>query len=196
MDAAARESLRERTEAKLKDQHLLDDILQHVTSGGSLIELCKTWDVQYYRINQWLYANHKKEYEAALVARGEWMVQRILDELKAIGTVDIRKAYDENGKLKSPHELPDELACVIASVEVEELFEGRGEEREQIGYLKKVKLWDKLRALELMGKNLKMFIDRHEHTGKVTLEELVGGSMKEPAPPVPPSSALPPGASL
>jgi hypothetical protein len=50
-----------------------------------------------------------------------------------------------------------------------------------VGYTKRVKFSDKLRALELLGKNLQMFIDtsRIIHQGKVTLEDLITASITE-----------------
>ena len=50
---------------------------------------------------------------------------------------------------------------------------------ERIRYWKKVKMYDKQKALELYGKYLKMFGDRVEHTGSLTLEELVDKSNGE-----------------
>ena len=43
---------------------------------------------------------------------------------------------------------------------------GTGRDREKVGVTRKVKFWDKPRALELLGKYLKMFTDKFEHTGK------------------------------
>ena len=177
-----RRALRERTIEKLKDPHLKDDIIAHVSSGGSLIELCHVWDVFFHEINTWIYKEHKSDYETALRSSTEFLIQRVRDELKTIATLDIRKAYDDQGRLKLPSEWPDELAGVVAAIETVEEFEGKGEARESIGFTKKLKLWDKLKALELLGKNLSMFIERHEVSGKVTLEDLVAGSMKPDAP--------------
>jgi phage terminase small subunit len=42
-----------------------------------------------------------------------------------------------------------------------------------------VKCADKLKALELLGKNLKLFVDRVEHSGSLTLEQLVAGGGDE-----------------
>ena len=34
-------------------------------------------------------------------------------------------------------------------------------------------------ALQMLGKHLKMFTEKHEHSGKITLEDLVAGSSEE-----------------
>jgi len=43
----------------------------------------------------------------------------------------------------------------------------------------KVKFLDKLKAIEVLGKNLKMFVDRVEHSGSLTLEQMVEGSIPD-----------------
>jgi phage terminase small subunit len=61
-------------------------------------------------------------------------------------------AFDDTGALKSPNNWPDDLAAVVASVETDELFEGSGEDRNQIGYTKKLKVWEKVKAIEALSK--------------------------------------------
>jgi phage terminase small subunit len=97
----------------------------------------------------------------------------ILRELLRLATSDLRKLFDDKGGLLPPHQWPDDAAVAVSSVEVEELFDGYGEERHQIGFTKKVKFWDKPKSLELLGKHLKLFIEQVNHTGKLTIEDLV-----------------------
>jgi hypothetical protein len=160
----------------------LADLCDHVTSGGALPDLCKQLEVKYSRVIEWIYldADRAARYEASLKARGEWTIQSILNELKDIALADIRQAYNkETGELLAPDQWPDSLARVVQAVETEEIFEGRGQDRMRIGYAKRLKMWDKLRALELLGKNLKMFREQIDVTQSHTLEDLVLGSMKE-----------------
>jgi phage terminase small subunit len=98
--------------------------------------------------------------------RTEVTQDRTLKELARIGFSDIRKYFDEDGSLKKITDLDDDAAAVVSSVEVDELFEGRGEDRIQIGYTRKIKLWDKNSALEKIGKHLKMFTEKMEFPGK------------------------------
>lgn len=164
---------------KINEPQFFTDLCDHITSGGSLPNLCTLLKIKYAYVMRWIYSDPDRQviYERSLKDRNEWIVQSILNELKEIALVDLRLAYDDNGSLLPPNQWPDGLAKVIQAVEVEELFDGQGENRTQIGYAKRVKLWDKLRALELLGKNLSMFKEQIEHTGKVTLEDMVLGSM-------------------
>lgn len=100
---------------------------------------------------------------------------QILRELGRIGYSDLRELYNENGTVKHPKEWPDELARAVASIEVEETFEHQDGEKIWTGYTKKVKLWPKNNALELMGKHKKLFTEKHEHSGTVRLEDVVAG---------------------
>lgn len=109
---------------------------------------------------------------------------RVMAETANVAFGDIRLLFDENGNLRPLHELPAEVAAQLAGVDVEELFEGSGKERSQIGVVRKVKRWDKVKALELLGKRLKLWTDRAElELGNKTLEQLVGASMQKPASP-------------
>lgn len=162
------------------DPEFMGSVCDHVASGGSVIALCRTLDLKYANLIRWIHndAERDKKYKEALSARAEWAMERVLQEIQLIGTVDIRRAYSESGELLPVNQMPDDVAAAVQSVEVDEIFDGYGTEREKVGDTKKLKLIDKLKALELMGKNFGMFIDRHEiDLGKQTLEALVSGSM-------------------
>lgn len=108
----------------------------------------------------------------------------VLSEFLRIARVDISGAFDERGDLKPIHEIPEDVRRAMSGVEVEALFEGRGEDREQTGYLKKVKFWDKNRALEALAKHLGLLIDRSEVEFKtppsLTLVLQQGAETKKP----------------
>lgn len=94
-----------------------------------------------------------------VTAKAEVTVERIVQEAAAIAFHDARKLFDAEGRLKPIHELDDETAAALAGIEVEHLYEGRGESRELVGTLHKVKRWEKTKALELLAKYRKMFDD-------------------------------------
>lgn len=97
--------------------------------------------------------------------RTQVTADRVITEVARLGFADLRRLFDDKGALLPVQEWPDDVAAAIASVEVDELFEGFGENRVQVGYTKKVKLWDKGKALEMLGRHLKLWIDRAELSG-------------------------------
>lgn len=160
------------------DPETIDVICAHVANGSDLPSLCATWDLPFGWISNWIHADmavggRHSRYIQALNDRSEWVVESVLAELRKIGFSDLRQLFAADGSLLPPKDWPQHAAASVASVEVDELFEGTGQAREQVGVTRKVKLWDKMRALEMIGKNLSMFIERHEVTGHVTLEDLV-----------------------
>lgn len=79
--------------------------------------------------------------------RTEITQDRVLQELARIAYSDPRHLYDEDGSLKPIHELSDEAAASLAGFEVLEApADG--------GVVKKIKRWDKLKALDLLCEHL------------------------------------------
>ncbi|NJL06820.1 MAG: terminase small subunit [Methylacidiphilales bacterium] len=80
-----------------------------------------------------------------------WVLKRLAAEAEA----DLADLYDDDGRLKPIKDWPPIWRQgLVAGVEVEELFEGRGEDREQIGVVKKVRLSDRVKRIELIGKHI------------------------------------------
>lgn len=100
-------------------------------------------------------------------------VERVRKELARIAFADPRKFFNDDGSLVPISELDDDTAMALAGIDVNELFEGTGEDRAAVGYCKKVKLASKLDALEQLGRNLQMFTDRIELSGKVSLVDAI-----------------------
>ena len=150
----------------------MDILCAHVTMGGSPIDFCSTHSMRYDHLTNWLYDDPDRQarYNAAIDARTEWLIQRVLLELKRISTLDIRGAYNDDGTLKNIKDLSPEMAACLSSCEVDEIFEGEGKNRIWTGYTKKIRFWNKNQALELLGKNLAMFIERHDHLHRGTVQ--------------------------
>lgn len=97
--------------------------------------------------------------------RTQVTADNVITELAKIGFADIRKLFAGDGTLLPVYEWPDGMAAAVSSVEVDALFEGAGIERKQIGVTQKVKLWDKPKSLELLGRHLKLWVERIEASG-------------------------------
>ena len=159
---------------------LWNGFLEFIAEGGTGPQYLCGRGVTYARMLAWVKEDEDRETALTMAetAGSRIMVKAILEELKRIGFVDIRKAYSETGALKPMAEIPTEVAAAIVSVETEEMLVGG----ELVGQVRKVKFSDKLRALELLGKNLQLFVDtsRVIHMGRVTLEDLVMQSIEQP----------------
>jgi phage terminase small subunit len=114
----------------------------------------------------------KPNIQAAIIAarraqmeRTQITADRVLCELARVAFSDPRKLFGANGALKPVTELDDDTAATLAQLEVFEETEGRGEAKVTVGYTKKLKQWDKVSALEKLGKHLGLFTDIHEHRG-------------------------------
>lgn len=82
---------------------------------------------------------------------------RVLQEYARIAFFDPRKLFEDSGTPKDISCLDDDTAAALAALDVYEEFVGTGEDRHLAGYTKKYKLFDKLRALEALGKHLGVF---------------------------------------
>jgi phage terminase small subunit len=82
--------------------------------------------------------------------------ERVLGELAKIAFLDVRKAFNPDGSLKPIDELDDNTAAAIAGLEVAAI----NDDGVTIGTLKKIKLADKISALEKLGRNLGLFNDK------------------------------------
>lgn len=95
----------------------------------------------------------------------------VLRELLALATVDVTRAYDETGQLRPLHEIPEDVRKAIAGLDVEQLFEGRGDSREHVGTLRKLKFWDKTKALEMLAKHKALLVEKLEISGTVDIAD-------------------------
>lgn len=80
----------------------------------------------------------------------DWVLLRIAEMLDA----DISDIIDEDNTYKPIHEWPKVWRQMLAGVDVQELFEGRGKARQKIGEVVKIRFIDRLKALEMAGKHV------------------------------------------
>lgn len=162
-----------KTQAVMDDPESLMTIYAHVASGGSLLDLCETWGVRFGHIIAWIRSDKERSqaYDAALADRGEWATEVVLREFKRLGTSNLKRLFDEEGQLLPIQDWPDEVASFVAGVDVSVDKSG--------DTVKKIKLWSKEKALEMYGKKLQFFVQKHEHSGTLTLEDLIEDSRED-----------------
>lgn len=123
--------------------------------GGSPLDFCDARKLRYSDVITWIYADpdRTRQYQIALDARAEWLVQRVIVELQRLTLVDIREAFNPDGSVRPIAELSPELGACISSISIGD---------DGVRRIRFRSMSDKLRAIELLGKNLSMFIDRHD----------------------------------
>jgi hypothetical protein len=150
----------------------LDVVLSHVRNGGSLIELCDTWQVRYSDVIGWIREDRTKDgrselYEQAMRDRSEWTDEMVLSEIRLRCRLDPRRLYNTDGTRKKVHELDADVARMIEEVKADG----------------SIKFFGKKEALELAGKNRKLYTDSVQHSVDGKLEDILARSYDDPAPP-------------
>lgn len=111
-----------------------------------------------------------RERQDAMAKRFDLTSESVIAELSKIVHADPRKLFGEDGRMIHPKEWPDDMAGVVASLEVVEEFEGHGQDRKLIGYTKKIKLWDKNSAIEKAMKHLGLFAEDNKQRASALSE--------------------------
>lgn len=104
-------------------------------------------------------AEAMKARATAVDISAEEVLRMLADEVRA----DLADLYDDKGNLLPIRDWP--LAWrrgLVVGIESFEEFEGFGEDRKFVGMTRKVKLSDRIKHKELIGRHLGMFIERTE----------------------------------
>lgn len=91
----------------------------------------------------------------------EISMDRVALEYHRIAMFDPRRLFNEEGSLKPIHELDDDTAAGISSLDHELIYSNK----ENIGEIKKIRLWDKTKALEALGRHVGFF-EKDNEQGK------------------------------
>lgn len=92
-----------------------------------------------------------EEETKALNRTARLSVERVLREIVSLATADVANAFDEDGNLLPIQQIPEPTRRAIAAYE---------EEPTLTGMKRKVRFWDKGKALDMAGKHLGMFLER------------------------------------
>jgi phage terminase small subunit len=105
------------------------------------------------------------EARAKLTEAAQITQERVLREYAKLAFLDIRKAFDEDGNLKSIHEIDDDTAAAISGIEIDVKSTELDGDALNTSRIHKLKLSDKKAALDSIGRHLGMFTDKTELTG-------------------------------
>lgn len=104
----------------------------------------------------------------ALLEKVGITAERVLREMGRLAFSDVSRLFNADGSLKSLSELtPDDSAC-IAGLEViiknAEAGDGHTDK------VHKIKVWDKSKNLEMLGKHFNLFKEQVEHSGTLEIK--------------------------
>lgn len=108
--------------------------------------------------------------QAKRLSKMELTGERVLAELARLAFVDIRKAFNEDGTLKKPHDIDDDTAAALAGIDTTAtVVQGSSEDDPPLSLVtKKVKTFDKKGALELALRHLGLLNDKLDLNAKVS----------------------------
>lgn len=89
--------------------------------------------------------------------RTEITQDMVIQELAKLGFFDIRKLFDKDGKPLDISRVDGDTAAALVGLDVQDVTESDGN---YIGPIKKYRMADKIKALELLGKHLGVFDSR------------------------------------
>jgi phage terminase small subunit len=95
--------------------------------------------------------------------RTEISQDKTLKELARIAFFDIRKLFDENDRLKDITDLDENTAAAVISIDSQDI---KGPDGKVIGRVRKVRLANKLNALEQLAKHLGLFEKDNRQKGE------------------------------
>lgn len=104
--------------------------------------------------------------------------ERFSDYLKRVALFDPRSIVGDNGVLLPLDQMPSDTAAAIASIEVEEQYDGEGKDRKWIGRTTRVRFWNKVDALDKTMKHLGLYgQDNRQKVG--LLDKLPRATLRE-----------------
>ncbi|EJJ8164708.1 terminase small subunit [Salmonella enterica] len=104
----------------------------------------------------------------------------VLLRLVEIDQMDVLDILNDDMSIKPVSEWPKVWRQYLTGFELADMFEGRGDEKELVGILKKIKWPDKVKNLELIGKHVDVnaFKERLEVTGTVTIADRMAAARR------------------
>lgn len=162
---------RARLERLTANESWCSDICASVCEGLALTEIAHNYGVSYSGMMRFIRSDKQRSdaVNQAIRDRDEYLIERIREELTNLSFTDIRELYDDSGALKPVSLWPDKIARSVHTLDVMEVKEDGA----KVGEVKKLKLYDKLKALDSIGNILGLFKQKIEHSADESLEALI-----------------------
>jgi phage terminase small subunit len=100
------------------------------------------------------YSVRVKQIRDELEDRNRITIDELVKDLANMIRFDPADMYTEVGELKAIHDMPKPVRQMISSLDVDEIYEGVGRDKIEIGQIKKIRLYNKLDAIEKLMKHL------------------------------------------
>lgn len=109
-----------------------------------------------------------------LLAKDALTAERVIEEARRIAFADVGVLFDEAGDLRPMHELTEAQRAAISSLEV--IIKNAKAGDGITDTIHKLKLWDKVRALEMLMKHFGLLTERSDVHVTVTMTEEVAAA--------------------
>lgn len=144
---------------RLQNPAIEGEIFDAIAEGGTLFKWCRDNNASFTHVGRWIAADkeRQKKFATARALREEYLGEALVHKLTMFLQADLSQAYDAQGRLLAPADMPESIRLALAAVDVS-LSGEPGAEQETI----KIKMVDPLKSAELMGKYLKIFSERND----------------------------------
>lgn len=104
----------------------------------------------------------------------------VLLRLVEIDQMDVLDILNDDMSIKPVSQWPKVWRQYLSGFDLADMFEGRGDDKELVGILKKIKWPDKVKNLELIGKHVDVnaFKERVEVSGTLTIADRMAAARK------------------
>ena len=166
----------DRIERILSYGDTIDMVCDNIAAGQTLAGLCENLNIPYPKLSAWLRCDEArwKRYQTAKEARKDYFQDFCLEAHKKLASLDVRDFFDEAGAVRPMAQWSKDMGHAIAQLDTSEI----NVDGSKVGETKKLKFWDKQKAIEALAKISGAYTEKLEHSGSVSLEQMVIESYK------------------
>ena len=148
----------------------MDDILDHVSNGGTLTTYCKDRCLPFGDTRAWVTRHplRNKLYKEALMSREDYLAQSLINMIIELVRHDPGKVITDTGAIKPLSQWPPEARAAIKSFKVDPLT----------NQITDVQFTDRLKAIEMAGRTIGVFAKKVQVEGQESLADLVMRSLR------------------